>query len=89
MLVSCGAPEKTVEMSVVTDTVKNNAVFRDMSYEPETQVVLDFYSLSSEVSECYLIISATGATAEEISRVLKLAKAKEVNFITFCHTLLD
>lgn len=34
-------------------------------------------------------VFTTGATAEEISRVLKLAKAKEVNVITFCHTLLD
>ena len=86
MLVSCGAPEKTVEMSVVTNTVKNTATFRDMTYEPETQVVLDFYALSNEVSECYLIISATGATAEEIA-VFKLSdKSNAASVLEKCET---
>lgn len=34
-------------------------------------------------------VFTTGATVEEVSRILKIAKVKEVNVITFCHTLLD
>ena len=34
-------------------------------------------------------VFTTGATVDEVSRVLKLAKVKEINVITFCHTLLD
>ena len=67
LLVSCSTVSKTVEMEVVTNTVKSNTVFRDMSYEPDKQVILDFYALGDEISECYQVISATGATAEEIA----------------------
>lgn len=66
LLVSCSTASKAVEMEVVTQTVKDNTVFRDMSYEPEKQVTLDFYSITENV-ECYQVISATGATAEEIA----------------------
>lgn len=66
LLTSCGAPSKTVAMDVVTQTVKDNTVFRDMPYEPEKSVILDAYSLEDKV-ECYQVISGTGATAEEIT----------------------
>ena len=34
-------------------------------------------------------VFTTGATVEEVSRVLNSAKVKMINVITFCHTLLD
>ena len=34
-------------------------------------------------------VFTTGSTVEEISRTLKQAKVKEINVITFCHTLFD
>ena len=34
-------------------------------------------------------VFTTGATVDEISRILRSSKVKEVNVITFCHTLLD
>lgn len=85
---------KPVLENILTKTkhTKNQA---DLSFKLRTENLKDsFEVVDKEVVKGKRIllvddVFTTGSTVEEISKTLKQARVKEINVITFCHTLFD